>query len=115
MAEASSVDGRYEWQGTVGLITKRTISAWHLDPSDARLDPIHVDPEKLARWLDVARGFAATGSVLIIELTDFAQDPVRHRIRHAADAARDLVGRLRSRHTAVAEELATELEIVADK
>lgn len=38
-----------------------------------------------------------------------------HRIRRAADAARDLVGRLRGRHKAVAEALATELEIVADK
>lgn len=75
------------------------------------LDPIHVGPEKLARWLDVAHGFAAMRNVLVIELTDFAPDPVRHRLRRAADAARDLVGRLRGRHKAVAEALATELEI----
>ena len=78
------------------------------------LDPIHVAPEKLARWLDVARGFSAMGNVLVIELTDFANDPVRHRMRRSADAARDLVGQLRGRHKAVAEALATELEILAD-
>jgi hypothetical protein len=78
------------------------------------LDPIHVAPEKLARWLDVGRGLGPIGEVLVIELTDFANDPVRHRMRRAADAARDLVGRLHGRPKAVVEALATELEILAD-
>lgn len=55
------------------------------------------------RWLDVARGFGPPGEVLVIELTDFANDPVRHRIRRSADAARALVGRLRGSAQAVAE------------
>jgi hypothetical protein len=78
------------------------------------LPPLLSPPKKLAHWLDVARGFPATGNVLGIELTDFADDSVRHRMRRSADAARNLVGRLRGRHKAVAEALATELEILAD-
>lgn len=33
------------------------------------LDPIHAAPEKLARWLDVARGFSAIDNVLVIQRT----------------------------------------------
>jgi len=43
-----------------------------------------------------------------------AHDPVRYRIRRAADVARDLAGRIQGPLRIVAEALATELEILAD-
>ncbi len=74
------------------------------------LDRIAIAPEKLARWLDVAHGFSLSGSLLVIELTEFANNPVRHRARRAADAARDQAAFLQGPSKGVAEALTAELE-----
>jgi hypothetical protein len=78
------------------------------------LDPIPVSPDKLARWRDIALGFGKPGEVLIIELADFANDPVRHRLRRVADAARDVVASQHGNRKAIAEALAAELEMRAE-
>lgn len=78
------------------------------------LDPIQVEPVRLAGWLDLARGFGKPGEVLLIELTDFANDLVRHRARRAADAARHLAARQQGASKTVAETLATELDVLAE-
>ncbi|MGD9804326.1 MAG: hypothetical protein AB7E81_22290 [Hyphomicrobiaceae bacterium] len=78
------------------------------------LDPIPVSPGTLARWRDVALGFGKLGEVLIVELADFANDPVRHRLRRVADAVRDVVASQHGSRKAVAEALATEFAMLAE-
>lgn len=79
------------------------------------LDRIDVSSDRLARWLDVAHGLGRAGEVLVIELMDFGRDPVRHRLRRAADVARDLVRSPNHPTRPVVEALATELEVIADR
>lgn len=78
------------------------------------LDPIIIEQERLRRWQDAALLFGPVGELLVIELADFARDPVRHRLRRAAAAARYAVGVVGApKARELAQVLATEIEVAA--
>ena len=58
----------------------------------SHLDPMTIEPERLARWKEVALHLGPSGETVAVELTDFALDPVRHRLRRAGAAARYAAG-----------------------
>jgi hypothetical protein len=80
------------------------------------LDPMTIEPERLARWKEVALLLGPSGETVALELTDFALDPVRHRLRRAGAAARYAAGVAQTaRAREIAGALATEIEVAAEQ